>query len=173
MIYSLYSLLEFVQTGLSIRAWWNNLRMARITTINAWLFGTLSVMLKILGISETVFEVTQKDQSPSSDDGDVGSFTFDGSHLFLPGTTLLLVQLTALAMGLIGSQPSVNDRPGSGLGEIVCSMLVLICFWPFVKGLFAKGKYGIPLSTICKAALLALLFVHLCKRTSLSYGHGM
>ncbi|XP_061970026.1 cellulose synthase-like protein B4 isoform X2 [Populus nigra] len=162
--YVIYSLLEYLETGLSIRAWWNNQRMARMNATNAWLFGVISVFLKTLRISGTVFEVTQKDQS-SNNGGDEGRFTFDASPIFVPGTTILLLQLTAFAMGFGGMQlPSVDDA--SGLGEILCSVLVVVCFWPFVKGLFGKGKYGIPLSTICKSSLLSLSFVYLVTSTS-------
>ncbi|XP_011047235.1 PREDICTED: cellulose synthase-like protein H1 [Populus euphratica] len=159
--YVIYTLIEYLETGLSIRAWWNNQRMARINAMNAWLFGFISVILKVLRISDAVFEVTPKDQS-SSNDGDEGRFTFDASLIFVPGTTVLLLQLTALIMGFRGMQLSVND--GSGLGEILCSLMVVLCFWPFLKGLFAKGKYGIPLSTIFKSASLALCFVLVAKR---------
>jgi len=163
--YVIYGLLEYLETGLSIRAWWNNQRMARVNATNAWLFGVISVFLKILRISGTVFEVTQKDQS-SNNGGDEGRFTFDASPIFVPGTTILLLQLTAFVMGFGGMQlPSVNDA--SGLGEILCSVLVVMCFWPFVKGLFGKGKYGIPLSTICKSSLLSLSFVYLVTSTSM------
>ncbi|KAH8489027.1 hypothetical protein H0E87_024607 [Populus deltoides] len=157
--YVIYTLIEYHETGLSIRAWWNNQRMARINAMNAWLCGFISVILKVFRISDTVFEVTQKDQS-SSNDGDEGRFTFDASLIFVPGTTVLLLQLTALIMGFRGMQLS----DGSGLGERLCSIMVVICFWPFLKGLFAKGKYGIPLSTIFKSAFLALCFVLLAKR---------
>jgi hypothetical protein len=30
----------------------------------------------------------------------------------------------------------------------------VLCFWPFFKGLFGKGKHGIPMYTICKSAAL-------------------
>uniref|UniRef100_A0A2P2JHA2 Cellulose synthase-like protein n=1 Tax=Rhizophora mucronata TaxID=61149 RepID=A0A2P2JHA2_RHIMU len=167
VIYNLYTLSEYLQHGQSIRAWWNNQRMGRISSLNAWLFGSLSVTLKILGISETVFEVTQKEESSDSiDGGDAGRFTFDGSPIFVPGTTLTLVHLAALFTFLVKKQPLANDGRGSGFGELGLSVLVLICFRPFVKGLFGKGKYGIPLSTICKSAFLATVFVHLCKRCS-------
>ncbi|KAJ4831923.1 hypothetical protein Tsubulata_043807 [Turnera subulata] len=170
-LYNTYTLLEYLQLGLSIREWWNNLRMMRIYAMNPWLFGFVSVIFKILGISETVFEVTQKDQSDDGDDSsDGGRFTFNGSHIFLPGTTLVLLQLTALTMRLLGLIPSVSDdddgRHGSGLCEVLCSLWVVMCFWPFVKGLVGRGKYGIPLSTICKSTLLSFLFVQLCKMTS-------
>ncbi|KAF9688280.1 hypothetical protein SADUNF_Sadunf02G0181200 [Salix dunnii] len=162
--YLIYSLSEYLEIGLSIRAWWNNQRMGRINATNPWLFGVIGVFLKILRVSGIVFEVTQKDQS-SNNGGDEGRFTFDASPLFMPGTTILLLQLTAFVVGFGGMQsPSVNDA--SGLGEITCSLLVVICFWPFVKGLFGKGKYGIPVSTICKSSLLSLSFVYLVKSAS-------
>ncbi|KAJ9170052.1 hypothetical protein P3X46_018188 [Hevea brasiliensis] len=161
LIYILYTISEYLETGLSIRAWWNRQRMTIITSTSAWLFAILSVILKILGISETVFEITRKEESTFTDDGDAGRFTFDGSPIFLPGTTILMVQFLALVMGLLSAR---DGHYGSRFGEVFCSFLVMICFLPFLKGLFGKGKYGIPLSTICKSVVLALSFVQLCKR---------
>jgi hypothetical protein len=140
--------------------------MARITTLTAWLFGFLCVIFKLLRISETVFEVTKKDQSSdAANDDDAGRFTFDESPIFLPGTTILLLHLTALVMILLKLQPPAHDGHGSGLGEVFCSVWLLLCFWPFLKGLFGKGKHGIPISTVWKSAALALLFMHFCRRT--------
>ena len=168
IIYNLYTLSEYLRTGQSIRAWWNNQRMARITTMNAWFFGFLSVLLKFLGILENVFEVTKKDQSSdASNDDDAGRFTFNESPIFVPGTTILLLHLIALVVSLLNLQPPANDRHGSGLGEVLCSVWLVLCFWPFLKGLFGKGKHGIPISTICKSAALALLFLHLCRKTTM------
>ncbi|KAF2292238.1 hypothetical protein GH714_017923 [Hevea brasiliensis] len=70
LIYILYTISEYLETGLSIRAWWNRQRMTIITSTSAWLFAILSVILKILGISETVFEITRKEESTFTDDGD-------------------------------------------------------------------------------------------------------
>ena len=140
--------------------------MSRINTVNAWLFGFLSVILKLLGISERVFEVTQKDQSrDDASDAEAGRFTFNESPIFLPGTTILVVHLTALVVSLLKLKPPARDGHGSGLGEVFCSVYLVLCFWPFLKGLFGKGKHGIPLSTICKSAALVLLFLHLCRMT--------
>ncbi|XP_059658227.1 cellulose synthase-like protein B4 isoform X3 [Cornus florida] len=172
VIYNLYTLSEYLRIGLSIRAWWNNQRMWRVTTMTAWLFGMLSVILKLLGLSDTVFDVTQKEQTSNSDDDDnvnanSGMYTFNESSIFIPGTTVLLVHLMALATGLLGFGRVRNDGNGCGIGEFIGSLYVVLCFWPYLKGLFGKGKYGIPSSTIYKSGALALLFVQFCKWTSM------
>ncbi|XP_052210744.1 cellulose synthase-like protein H1 [Diospyros lotus] len=161
-IYNFYTLSEYLRAGLSIRAWWNNQRMWKIVAMNAWLFGALSVGLKLLGISNTVFEVTQKEQPGTDDDKDAnaGRFTFNDSPIFIPGTTVLLVNLAALAAVVLGFRPAGGEE-GFGMGEIVCSVCVVLFLWAFLKGLFGRGKYGIPLPTIYKSAALATLFVQL------------
>ncbi|XWS30964.1 hypothetical protein CRYUN_Cryun23aG0036400 [Craigia yunnanensis] len=166
VIYNLLTLREYFKTGMSIRAWWNNMRIGRISATSAYLFGVLSVVLKLLRLSDTVFEVTQKDQSNSDGDETNGTikFTFDESPIFVPGTTLLLVHLTALLALSLGLRPLVLDiGQGVGLGEVLCSLWVVLCFWPFLKGLFKRGKYGIPSSTIFKSTSFALVFVYLCR----------
>ncbi|XP_022140754.1 cellulose synthase-like protein H1 [Momordica charantia] len=158
VLYNLQQLLQYFETGQSARAWWNNERMARINTMCASLLGAVAVVLKLLGLSETVFEVTKKESAETSD-GDLGQFTFDESPLFVPGTTILMIQLAALSMGLFGRQPIVQEF---GVGEVMCSLWLILCLWPFLKGLFAKGRYGIPWPILFKSSALAFLFVYLC-----------
>ncbi|KAK1568763.1 hypothetical protein Q3G72_028405 [Acer saccharum] len=45
VMYSLYTLSEYIQTGFSIRSWWINQSMARIIAMSAWIFGFLNVNL--------------------------------------------------------------------------------------------------------------------------------
>ncbi|KAL5794124.1 hypothetical protein ACOSP7_002718 [Xanthoceras sorbifolium] len=126
---------------LSISSWWNNQNMTRIITVTSWIFGVLNAVLKFLGFSETIFEIIKKDLddhqcSTSSNDDNIyvnaDKFIFDKSAFFVLGTTILLMY------------------------EVVCSLLVVLWFRPFVEGLFRKGKYGIPLSTISKSTVLTL-----------------
>ncbi|XP_052177396.1 cellulose synthase-like protein H1 [Diospyros lotus] len=168
LIYNFYTLSEYLRTGLSIRAWWNNQRMSRITAMNAWFFGALSVGLKLLGVSDTVFEVTQKEPGIDDDkDADAGRFTFNDSPIFIPGTTVLMVNLVALGAAVLGFRPA-RGGDGFGTGEIVCNVCVVLLLWAFLKGLFGRGKYGIPLPTIYKSAALTTLFVQLSKMGSSS-----
>ncbi|URE38655.1 cellulose synthase-like protein [Musa troglodytarum] len=136
LIYNVYTLTEYFQYGLSIRAWWNNQRMQRIYAQTSWLLGFFSALLKILGFSETIFEVSRKDQPKPTDvtgADDPGQFTFDSSPVFVSGTA------------------------------VVCSAWVLLSFWPFVKGLVGRGSYGIPWSVIYKAAVPVCFFLQMCR----------
>lgn len=168
VLYKIHTIAEYLVTGMSMRAWWNNQRMSRIIAMNAWPFAVFSIILKFLGLSDTLFEITEKHQSSTSgDDEDAGRFTFNDSPMFIPGTTILLLHLTAMAMKLLGLQPPAaqSGNHGSGVGELFCVSYMVLCYWPFLKGLFLNGKYGIPLSTVSKSAALAFLFVHFSRST--------
>ncbi|XBI56033.1 hypothetical protein VPH35_037713 [Triticum aestivum] len=168
----IYHLMEYKECGLSVRAWWNNHRMQRITSASAWLLAFLTVILKTLGLSETVFEVTRKESSTSSDGGagtdeaDPGLFTFDSAPVFIPVTVLSMLNIVALAVAawraVVGAAAGVHGGPG--IGEFVCCGWIVLCFWPFVRGLVSRGKYGIPWSVRVKAGLIVAAFVHICTR---------
>ncbi|XP_037485628.1 cellulose synthase-like protein H1 [Triticum dicoccoides] len=170
--YHVYHLMEYKECGLSVRAWWNNHRMQRITSASAWLLAFLTVILKTLGLSETVFEVTRKESSTSSDGGagtdeaDTGLFTFDSAPVFIPVTALSMLNIVALAVAawraVVGTAAGVHGGPG--VGEFVCCGWMVLCFWPFMRGLVSSGKYGIPWSVRVKAGLIVAAFVHLCTR---------
>ncbi|KAG0499716.1 hypothetical protein HPP92_004407 [Vanilla planifolia] len=170
--YNLHSMNEYLWCGLSLRAWWNNQRMQRITVVTSFLLGLLSVVVKLLGISDTVFEITRKEQrheaGPNAKEDEPGRFTFDDSPIFVSGTALVLVQLAALAAAAIRLGAGSG---GGGLGEAVCCGWVVASFWPFVRGFFGRGRYGIPWSVMLKAGLLAFVFVVICPTALLKHLH--
>ncbi|GKE67270.1 hypothetical protein Tco_1521431, partial [Tanacetum coccineum] len=65
---NLNALWELTRLGVSVRTWWNLQRMGRVNAMTSWLFSFLSLVLKLFGLSKTVFEVTQKEQSSNDDD---------------------------------------------------------------------------------------------------------
>ncbi|CAJ1979070.1 unnamed protein product [Sphenostylis stenocarpa] len=163
-VYKIYTISEYLAAGLSFRAWWNNQRMSRIASMNAGFCAFICILLKMLRISDTIFDITKKDVPLTDDvrdDKDAGRFTFDESLVFLPGTTILLLQLSILFMKLLRLHPLSE----CGVVEIFCSIYLVICYWPFFRGLFEKGKYRIPFSLIYKSIILTCFFVHLCKGT--------
>ncbi|XP_031499407.1 cellulose synthase-like protein H1 isoform X3 [Nymphaea colorata] len=163
IIFNIYTLVEYLLCGLSVREWWNNQRMARILSSTAWLFGLLAVLLKVFGISETVFELTRKDDLEGAP-AEAGKFIFDSSAIYVPATTLLFVNFAALALGL--AKVVMDMEANANVGELVCCAWVVMSFLPFVKGLFRRGQYGIPWPTVCKSGTAALIFVCLCRRFS-------
>ncbi|KAL9322591.1 hypothetical protein ACSQ67_010644 [Phaseolus vulgaris] len=170
VFYNIHTLLEHLTIGLSITNWWNNQRMCVMRSTTAWFIGFLSAMLKLSGISDTVFEITEKEHTTSGADGnnaDAGRFTFDESPVFVVGTTILLVHLAGMVIKLLGLQPSDSGN-GSGIGEFICSTYLIVCYFPYLKGLFCRGKYGIPLTTICMSSVFALVFVQLCRSNIMS-----
>ncbi|XP_076913106.1 cellulose synthase-like protein H1 [Bidens hawaiensis] len=178
VIYNAYTLWECKRIGVSLRMWWNYQKMARVTSLTTWFFGFLTIMLKIMGLSKIVFEVTQKEHKSNygdgigaNDDENDGRFTYDKSPVIVPSVVIILVNMTVLVSCVLKlSKVDYNEIwmeiMGLGLGEVFCSVWLLICFWEFLKGLFGNGKYGIPSSTIWKSVVLALFFVHLCRRYS-------
>lgn len=150
--------------GQNFRECWNGMRMNRITNMTSSLLACLSWILKFFGISETFFEVTKKYQPIVNDGADSRRFSFDDSAMYVPITTLLFLHLTALFMPLLGLRP-LNDvgRCGPGLLEYIFSLFMVISYWPYVRGLFGKGEYGIPFSTKCKSSILVLIFLLVCK----------
>ncbi|KAJ1280574.1 hypothetical protein BS78_04G243000 [Paspalum vaginatum] len=178
LTYNMYNLVEYLDCRLSARAWWNNQRMQRIISSSAWLLAFLTVLLKTLRLSETIFEVTRKDKSTSGGDcspdgADPGRFTFDSSPVFIPATAMAILNMVAVAVGVwrVVATGAVEDG-GPGIGEFVCCSWLLLCFWPFVTGLVGKqGSYGIPWSVKLKAGLLVAAFVHFCNFTSAQSKH--
>lgn len=174
-MHCLYTLWEFTSLGFSVHSWYASQSFSRIKTTGSWLLSIHDIIIKLLGVSNTVFIVSKKTisktrlesgdtPSQKEEDGpnpDSDKFEFDGSLYFLPGTFILLVNLTAIAGFSLGLPRSTHSYGGSGPSSIeACGcILVVVLFLPFLTGLFEKGKYGIPLSTLFKAAFLAVLFV--------------
>ncbi|XP_022545531.2 cellulose synthase-like protein B5 [Brassica napus] len=175
-MHCLYTLWQFTNNGFSVRSWYVSQSLWRILATCGWLFSIHDILLKLLGISNVGFVVAKKTTPKTmpisgyepiqrQDDGPnscyVHKFEFDNSCHFVPGTFIMLVNMAALASNFVGLQRSSCHHEGgrSGLAENCACILVILLFLPFLKGLFAKGKYGIPLSTLSKAALLAMIFV--------------
>ena len=76
-------------------------------------------------------------------DAEAGRFTFNESPIFVPGTTILVVHLTALVVSLLKLQPPLAlDGYGLGLGEVFCSVYLVLSFWPLqIEVLVMKLSY--------------------------------
>ena len=53
-----------------------------------------------------------------------------------------MVNLTALGIGFLNFIQGNGGKIERGIGELVCSTLVVLCFWSFLKGLLGKENMG-------------------------------
>lgn len=167
--YNIYTVAEYLAVGESLRSWWNNQRMRRIGAATAYLFGLLSVAAKLVGLSESAFEITKKevDAPPAAAAAaEAGRFSFDASPLFLPAAAVALLNSAALPAATWRALWADPGGGGPGLGELVCATWAVLSYFPFIRGLFGKGRYGLPWPTIAKASISASLFVLFSKWAS-------
>ncbi|XP_057847573.2 cellulose synthase-like protein H1 isoform X2 [Cryptomeria japonica] len=149
-------LLEYVLNGCSAREWWNNQRMWLIVCISSWVFALFDVAMKMVGLSETVFVVTPKG-SGEEEQSKEGEFTFNSSALFIPPTTVLLINLAAICESTLRFAVGGYEIKNKPFAEYFCSVWVVINLLPFLKGLVRKGKGGLPWSVIIRSCALAML----------------
>ncbi|KAI3675199.1 hypothetical protein L1987_84785 [Smallanthus sonchifolius] len=93
VIYNLYVLWECKRIGVSLLMWWNLQRMGRVNVMTAWSFAFLSVILKLMGLSDVIFKVTKKEHRPSNgdnaNDNDIESVGLFGSGRYgIPFSTI-------------------------------------------------------------------------------------
>lgn len=121
----------------------------KISSATSLLLGLVTFLFKLLGISLVTFEVTRKDQPAHSRDYDEANarrFTFDESPMFVPATA---------GYEIVWDATTGYGSQGTGLGEIMCNVLVVNAFGHLSKDYL--GRENMELSTIFKSAILALL----------------
>ncbi|KAH9307456.1 hypothetical protein KI387_035367 [Taxus chinensis] len=157
MFLSLYGfkILEHILNGCSTREWLNNQRMWFIVSISSWIFSFFDVGMKIVGLSETVFVVTPKG-SGDEEQVNEGDFTFGSSPLFIPPTTVLLINLAVIFYNIIGFVGGLYGIKDMQLAEFFCSVWVVFNLVPFLKGLVRKGKGGLPWNIVISSTALVL-----------------
>ncbi|CAA7024602.1 unnamed protein product [Microthlaspi erraticum] len=96
-------LLDFVLEGGSYRRWWNDQRMWLIRGLTSYLFSFIDFTLKILNLSTLGFNITSKTNDDEEQSKRYEQEIFDfgsSSSMFLPMTTVAIVNLVALVWGL-------------------------------------------------------------------------
>ncbi|KAF9602084.1 hypothetical protein IFM89_024851 [Coptis chinensis] len=94
--------LDYIIGGGTFRQWYSDQRMWMIRSVSCYLFGFIDYVLKSLGISAFGFNVTSKViDDEESKRYEQGLFEFGvASPLFVPITTIALINLVAFIVGL-------------------------------------------------------------------------
>eukprot|EP00250_Pteridium_aquilinum_P021646 c25188_g1_i1 orf=61-2535(+) len=172
---------ENKMAGVGLRPWWNSERFEYIVIVSSNLFAVYEVLKKkAMGLSETTFVVTPKDQnsylttSPqkvNSQEYDTNTQTSQGFvvnsrlPIFIPPTVLVLLNIVALVAISLRTlmHLNVHEHPLKILPpqtEVACSLWVLFVLQPFTKGFFlwALGQNS-PLALSSSIVLRASLIV--------------
>ncbi|CAA0396308.1 unnamed protein product [Arabidopsis thaliana] len=96
---------DFLLEGGTYRKWWNDQRMLMIKRLSSFFFGFIEFILKTLNLSTPKFNVTSKANDDDEQRKRYEQEIFDfgtSSSMFLPLTTVAIVNLLAFVWGLYG-----------------------------------------------------------------------
>uniref|UniRef100_F6H4C8 Cellulose synthase n=1 Tax=Vitis vinifera TaxID=29760 RepID=F6H4C8_VITVI len=140
-------IIEMRWGGVGIDDWWRNEQF--------W------GLLKVLAGVNTNFTVTSK----AGDDGEYSElYLFKWTSLLIPPTTLLIINIVAVVVGISDAINNGYESWGPLFGKLFFALWVIVHLYPFLKGLIGK-KDRLPtiilVWSILLASLLTLLWVRI------------
>lgn len=154
------SLMEFLWSGGTIKGWWNDQRIWLYKRTTSYLFACVDTFLKLAGLKETKFIVTNKVSDPeviTRYEREVMEFGTDFPMFTILATIsmLNLFSLVWVANGMVAGWRVFTDE-SMVLQILLCGVLVFINF-PLYVALFLRKDTGkIPRSIMAKSVFLAL-----------------
>lgn len=152
-------ILEMQWGGVGIDDWWRNEQFWVIGGVSAHLFALFQGLLKVLGGIDTNFTVTSK----GGDDGEFSDlYLFKWTSLLIPPTTLLIVNIVGVIVGIADAINNGYDSWGPLFGRLFFAFWVILHLYPFLKGLIGKQERTptiIIVWSILLASIITLLWV--------------
>nr|AAT57672.1 cellulose synthase catalytic subunit [Pinus radiata] len=147
-------ILEMRWSGVSIEEWWRNEQFWVIGGVSAHFFAVIQGLLKVLAGIDTNFTVTAK----ASDDGEFGElYAFKWTTLLIPPTTLLVINLVGVVVGVADAINNGFQSWGPLLGKLFFAFWVIVHLYPFLKGLMGRQNRT-PTIVVIWSILLASVF---------------
>uniref|UniRef100_A0A0E0K4P1 Uncharacterized protein n=1 Tax=Oryza punctata TaxID=4537 RepID=A0A0E0K4P1_ORYPU len=163
------SLAESLECGDSAVEWWNAQRMWLIRRITSYLLATIDTIRRLLGISESGFNLTVKVTDLQAMERykkgmmEFGSF----SAMFVILTTVALLNLACMVLGI--SRVLLQEGPGGletlFLQAVLCVLIVAINS-PVYEALFLrrdKGSLPASVAQVSMCFVLPLCILSICK----------
>ncbi|KAF6146054.1 hypothetical protein GIB67_033413 [Kingdonia uniflora] len=153
--------LDFVLEGGMIQRWCNDQRMWNIRGISSYLFGAAEFAFQSLGISAFGFNITNKVMDDEQNKKyEKGLFEFGvSSPLFLPMTTIAILNLVAFVVGLITITRDGNF--GAVFAEMFMCGYVMVNSWPIYEAVALRTDRGRMPTTITLVSTLLVLILYL------------
>ena len=152
-------ILEMQWGKVGIDDWWRNEQFWVIGGVSAHLFALFQGLLKVLAGVDTNFTVTSK----AADDGEFSDlYLFKWTSLLIPPTTLLIINMIGIVVGISDAISNGYDSWGPLFGRLFFALWVVIHLYPFLKGLLGKQDRMptiIIVWSILIASILTLLWV--------------
>ncbi|KAL3527925.1 hypothetical protein ACH5RR_012581 [Cinchona calisaya] len=152
-------ILEMQWGGVGVDDWWRNEQFWVIGGVSSHLFALFQGLLKVLGGVNTNFTVTSK----GGDDGEFSElYLFKWTSLLIPPTTLLIVNIVGVIVGIADAINNGYDSWGPLFGRLLFAFWVILHLYPFLKGLTGKQERTptiIVVWSILLASILTLLWV--------------
>nr|QST87243.1 cellulose synthase [Abelmoschus esculentus] len=154
-------ILEMQWGGVGIDDWWRNEQFWVIGGVSSHLFALFQGLLKVLAGVSTSFTVTSK----AADDGEFSElYLFKWTSLLIPPTTLLIINIVGVVVGISDAINNGYDSWGPLFGRLFFALWVIIHLYPFLKGLLGKQDKMptiILVWSILLASILTLLWVRI------------
>ncbi|XP_047314819.1 cellulose synthase A catalytic subunit 2 [UDP-forming]-like isoform X2 [Impatiens glandulifera] len=161
MLIAATSILEMQWGGVGIDDWWRNEQFWVIGGVSSHLFALFQGLLKVLAGVNTNFTVTSKG-------GDDGAFSelylFKWTSLLIPPTTLLILNVVGVVVGISNAINNGYDSWGPLFGRLFFAIWVIMHLYPFLKGLLGKQDRMptiILVWSILLSSILTLLWVRI------------
>ncbi|GMN34612.1 hypothetical protein TIFTF001_004785 [Ficus carica] len=136
------SILEMRWSGVGIDEWWRNEQFWVIGGVSAHLFAVFQGLLKVIAGVNTHFNVTSKSGSGSGSDDDrhLSSelYALKWTTLLIPPTTLLIINLIAIVVGVSKALNNAYVTWGPLFGKLLFAFWVIVHLYPFLKGLLGR-----------------------------------
>ncbi|KAG7636984.1 putative hexosyltransferase chromatin regulator PHD family [Arabidopsis thaliana] len=152
-------ILEMQWGKVGIDDWWRNEQFWVIGGVSSHLFALFQGLLKVLAGVSTNFTVTSK----AADDGEFSElYIFKWTSLLIPPTTLLIINIVGVIVGVSDAINNGYDSWGPLFGRLFFALWVIVHLYPFLKGLLGKQDRVptiILVWSILLASILTLLWV--------------
>ncbi|KAG2716403.1 hypothetical protein I3760_03G124400 [Carya illinoinensis] len=154
-------ILEMRWGGVGIDDWWRNEQFWVIGGVSSHLFALIQGLLKVLAGVSTNFTVTSK----AADDGEFSElYIFKWTSLLIPPTTLLIINIVGVVVGISDAINNGYDSWGPLFGRLFFALWVILHLYPFLKGLLGKQDRMptiVLVWSILLASILTLMWVRI------------
>ncbi|XP_052195807.1 cellulose synthase A catalytic subunit 5 [UDP-forming]-like [Diospyros lotus] len=154
-------ILEMQWGGVGIDDWWRNEQFWVIGGVSSHFFALFQGLLKVLAGVDTNFTVTSK--GGGDDGGFYELYAFKWTSLLIPPTTLLIINIVGVVVGVSNAINNGYDSWGPLFGRLFFALWVIVHLYPFLKGLLGKQD-RMPTIVLVWSILLASILTLLWAR---------